>query len=64
MLLRGDVHALDGVGEFVGAGDGLDDDVLVFDAGFFKFGHAAVDEGGDDLFVPARVDDADAECGA
>lgn len=50
--------------EFVGSGDGLDDDVFVFDAGGFEGFDRAVDQGGDEAGVPAGVDYADAESGA
>lgn len=54
-MLRSEVHALHGEGKFVGAGDGLDDDVFVFDAVGFEGVDAAGEEGGDDGRVPAGV---------
>jgi hypothetical protein len=48
-------------GEFVGSGDGLDDDIFVFDAGGFEGLDCAIKEGGYDFGVPSGVDDADAE---
>lgn len=62
--MRGLDHLLAGVGEFVGAGDGLDDDVFVLDAGGFEGFFCAVEESADDLRVPAGVQDADSEGGA
>ena len=52
---------LRGVGKFVGAGDGLDDDVFVFHAGCFERFEGALEEGVDDFCVPAGVEDADSE---
>lgn len=51
----------DGVGEFVGAGHGLDYDVFLFYSGGVEGFEGAVEEGGDDLVVPAGVDDSDAQ---
>lgn len=53
-----------GEGEFVGAWDGLDDDVLFFDARGAEGADCAVHERADDAGVPAGVDYADAEGGA
>ena len=64
LCLSGLDHLLHGVGEFVGAGDGLDDYVLVFDAGGVEGLFGAGEEGVDDFGVPAGVDYADAEGGA
>lgn len=62
--LRGGVELLDGVGEFVGARDALNDDVLVLDAGLGEGLLRAVEECVDHGGVPAGVDDANAEAGA
>ena len=59
LRLRGGVHSLHGEGEFVGARDGLHDDVVFFDAGGFQGLDGTLEEGVDDLGVPAAVDDAD-----
>ncbi len=64
MHLRCGVELLDGVGELIGAGDALDDNVLLFDAGFGERLLGAGEEGVDDGGVPPGVDDADAEVGA
>ena len=53
-----------GEGEFVGPGDGLDDDVFVFYAVLFEGGYCAVEEGGDYGCVPAGVDYAYSQSGA
>ena len=63
MLLRSKIHSLRGVGQFVGSGHGLHDDVLFFYAEGFERFDAPVEEGGDDGCVPAGVDYADAEVG-
>ena len=58
------VHALRGEGKFVGPRDGLDDDVLCLDTRSFEGFEGAVEQGGDEFGVPARVNDAYAEGGA
>ena len=59
--MRCRVELLDGVGEFVGAGDALDYNVFVFDAGLGERFFCALEERVDDCCVPAVVDDADAK---
>lgn len=46
------------------AGDGLDHDVALVDAACEQLRPGALQEGVDDLGVPAGVDDADAQAGA
>ena len=64
MDLGGGIDPLHGEGQFVGAGDGLDDDVFALhtrrEEGLFTAGDKSVNYGG----VPAGVDDGDAEGGA
>jgi len=54
---------LSGKGEFVAAGDGLEDDVGAGNAGGGYGGDGAGEEGLHDGGVPAGVEDADAEGG-
>lgn len=42
----------------------MDDNVFILDAGSFELFCGAGEEGGNDLVVPAGVDDADSEVGA
>lgn len=64
LCLPGLDHLLRCVGEFVGAGHGLEDYVFVLDTGGCEGFLGAGDEGVDDFGVPAGVDYADAEVGA
>jgi len=50
--------------QLVRARDGLDDDVVLLDAGGEQLALATLDEVVDDGVVPARAQDADAEAGA
>ena len=61
LRLRRGVHPLYGIGELIGARDGLDDNVLVLDAGGFEGFTGAREEGLDDFRVPPPVDDSNAE---
>lgn len=61
LRLRRGVHPLDGIGELIGAGDGLDDNVLVLDAGGFEGFAGTREERLDDFRVPSAVDDSNAE---